>query len=97
MAKFVYVGGTTLSEHVSDAFGNERSGVKMPASTTAFGIEFIVNQPVDVSRDRFKTEAAHRHALAKLATNQFFKPVAEDAQVEMIEPEKLRPKLGLNK
>ena len=78
MSKWIYVGGTTSTEHASQAGGDERSGVEMPDSTTAFGIKFIVGQPVDVSRDKFPTEGAHRHALRKLETNKFFKPFAEE-------------------
>lgn len=92
MAKWVYVGGQTKSEHVSDAEGDQRGGTDMPDSTVAFGIKFIVNQPVEVSRDRFATDAQHRHALAKLSTNQFFKPVAEDVEPEpAVEPVKRGP------
>lgn len=100
MAKWVYVGGKTHSEHFSDAEGDQREGTDMPDSTTAFGIKFVVDRPVDVSRDKFPTDAAHRHALTKLATNQFFKPSSEDVEPEMVEPEKTqvaRPKLGVNK
>jgi hypothetical protein len=102
MSKFIYIGGTRKTEHFSERMddkGNpygydERQGAEMPDSTTAFGIKFIINQPVDVSRDKFESDDAHRHALMKLEKNRYFKAVAGDAEFTMVEPEKPRGKPG---
>ena len=92
MVKYVYVGGTTTSEHFSETSEgevDETRGVEMPDSTTAFGIKFIVNQPVDVTADKFPNNAAYQHALKKLAGNKFFKAVTiEEAAFEEVEPDK---------
>ena len=95
MPTFKYIGGTTTSEHFSETSEgpvDEINGVEMPDSTTAFGIKFIVNQPVDVTLEKFPNNAAYQHALKKLAGNKFFKQVTiEDAVFEEVEPDVVKP------
>ncbi len=95
MVRYVYVGGTTTSEHFSETSEgevDETRGVEMPDSTTAFGIKFIVNQPVDVTVEKFPNNAAYQHALKKLAGNKFFKAVTiEEAVFEEVEPDVVKP------
>ena len=95
MVKYVYVGGTTTSEHFSETSEgevDETRGVDMPDSTTAFGIKFIVNQPVDVTLEKFPNNAAYQHAIRKLAGNKFFKAVTiEDAVFEEVAPDVVKP------
>lgn len=93
MPTFKYIGGTTTSEHFSETSEgevDETRGVDMPDSTTAFGIKFIVNQPVDVTPDKFPNNAAYQHAIRKLAGNKFFEKVEiEDAVFEEVAPDRV--------
>lgn len=96
MPKYIYVGGETKSEHLSDA-ADERLGVDMPDSTTAFGVKFIVGKPTDVTREQFPNQAAYDHAIRKLNGNQYFRPFAEDVAFEEIKDEdyKFRPGVAI--
>lgn len=102
MPKFVYIGGRTKTEHVSemdDGRGglirrDERQGVDLPDVTFAFGHKFIINQPTEVTREAFPSDEHFRKALSRIETHPHFKPFADEAEFTMVEPDK-RSKLGV--
>lgn len=98
MVKYVYIGGKQPSAAVNrDINGNVTRDENIdptdaPRECFAFGLNFELGVPVDVTRDKFTTQEHYDNALRRLAQNRFFQAFAEDAQFEEVAPDK--PKGG---
>ena len=93
MHKFKYIGGRARSEYANECEKvDERDGVDMPDSVTAFGHKFIVGQEVELKRSAFRSPKHYEHAIAKLKKHPHFEEVViEDAEVEDIPAPKKKP------
>jgi hypothetical protein len=93
MVKYVFIGGKQPSDAVhTDTEGkvtlNEATDpTEVPPTCYAFGLQFQLGVPLDVTPDKFRTREHYDNAIRKLQTNRFFKPFAEDAEfVDMPAP-----------
>lgn len=72
MPRFIYKAGFEFARG-----DDTEPSAKLPADTTAFGIEFLRGQPTDVRPDMFEDAAKFNHALSKLRGNPHFEEVGE--------------------
>lgn len=92
MTKFVFIGGKQPSEGIhTDAAGavtldESKNPTDVPATCFAFGINWQLGVPVDVTRDKFSTPEHYQNALKRLENNRFFERFAEEAKFEEVAP-----------
>ena len=85
MPKFVFIGGKQPAEAIhTDPEGrvtlNEATDpTDTPPICYAFGLQFQMGVPVDVTPDKFKSREAYENVLRRIQTNRFFKAFADDA------------------
>lgn len=71
--------------------GDEFDGSKMPAEVTAFGVEFLKNQSVELRPDMFRDNAQYEHAVRKLRAHAHFEEdTTEEAVVVEVRPDRKR-------
>ena len=72
MPRFIYKAGFEFNRG-----DDTEPSAKLPADTTAFGIEFLRGQPTEVRPDMFDDPAKYEHAVRKLRGNHHFEEVGE--------------------
>lgn len=84
MPTFKYIGGLEFNK------GDDlEPTARLPAETTAFGIEFLRDRPVDVEPRMFRDQEKYEHAVRKLRAHAHFQEVViEDAKFTEIAPDR---------
>lgn len=91
MPKFIYLGGQEPANGLQTTDGQPLHLVKLPAETTAFGIEFLRGQSVEVRPDMFREAGQYEHAVRKLRAHAHFKEdTTEEAVVTEVKPDRKR-------